>query len=115
MSGKRKYAKIPLFIDEEYLAITNKKKADLLGKKFASMNNRSHIRWNTQTMEKGHKEISRHIKEKAKWLLLTWTSHYMIENGFRDKCIYGSRTRPIMLCNVQTITWRSLENYIKFV
>lgn len=44
MSGKRKYAKIPLFIDEEYLAITNKKKADLLGKKFASMNNRSHIR-----------------------------------------------------------------------
>lgn len=43
MSGKRKYAKIPVFVDEEYWAITNKEKAELLGKKFASMNNRSHI------------------------------------------------------------------------
>ena len=37
MSGKRKYNKIPVLIDGDFQAITNKEKADLLGKKFAGV------------------------------------------------------------------------------
>lgn len=43
MSGKRKSVKIPVLIDGEYLAVTNKEAADLLGKKFASVHSGSHL------------------------------------------------------------------------
>lgn len=43
MTGKRKSVKIPVLVDGEYLAITNKEKADLLGKKFASIHSGSHL------------------------------------------------------------------------
>lgn len=43
MSGERKSFKIPVLIDGEHLAITNKEKAELLGKKFASVHSGSHL------------------------------------------------------------------------
>ncbi len=43
MSGKRKLVNIPVLRDGEYMAITNKEKADLLGKKFASVHSGSHL------------------------------------------------------------------------
>lgn len=43
MTGKRKSVKIPVLVDGEYLAVTNKEKADLLGKKFASIHSGSHL------------------------------------------------------------------------
>lgn len=43
MSGKRKAVKIPVLIDGEYMAITNKEKAELLGKKFASVHSGNHL------------------------------------------------------------------------
>lgn len=41
--GKRKSVKIPALIVGEYLAITNKEKADLLCKKFASIHSGSNL------------------------------------------------------------------------
>lgn len=38
MSGKGKSVKIPVLVDEDYLAITKKLKADVFGKKFESIN-----------------------------------------------------------------------------
>lgn len=38
-----KKIKIPVLVDGEYLSITNKEKADLLGKKFASIHSGSHL------------------------------------------------------------------------
>ena len=43
MSGKRKSVIIPILIDGEYQAITNKEKAALLGKKFANVHSGSHL------------------------------------------------------------------------
>lgn len=43
MSGKRKSVKIPALIDGEFVAMTNKEKADLLGRKFASVQSGSHL------------------------------------------------------------------------
>lgn len=43
MSGKRKSVKIPVLIEGEYQAITNKEKAELIGKKFASVHSGSHL------------------------------------------------------------------------
>ncbi len=43
MTGKRKSVKIPVLVDGDYLAITNKEKSDLLGTKFASIHSGSHL------------------------------------------------------------------------
>lgn len=43
MSWKRKWVKVPVLTDGDFLAITNKEEADLKGKKFASVHSGRHV------------------------------------------------------------------------